>query len=42
MVVREKNNSELIIQLIKNEAALSDFDMNMSFIANDMANYQCN
>lgn len=36
MVAREKNNSELIIQLIKNEAALSDFDMNMSFIANDM------
>lgn len=36
MFEREQRDSELIVQLIKNEAALSDFGMNMSFIANDM------
>lgn len=36
MLVREKTDSQLILSLIKNEAALSDFGVNMSFIANDM------
>lgn len=36
MLEREKRDSELIVELIKNEAALSDFDVNMSFIAEDM------
>lgn len=36
MLAREKTDSDLILDLIRNEAALSDFGVNMSFIANDM------